>query len=84
MCWTWVAVMAQLAFSLARSGAQVTGIDVKEENIRLARQRYQHAALVFIQGDVRDGLPNGPFDVIVLSNVLEHLGGRSGIPATAR
>jgi len=66
-----------LAYEIAEaSQAQVTAIDLDEENIRTARRLYNHHRLQFIHGDVRETIPEGDFDVVVLSNVLEHLGDR--------
>lgn len=62
-----------LAADLAsRSGAVVTGVDQDPAAIREARSRHRAAGLTFLEGDAR-ALPAGPFDVVVLSNVLEHL-----------
>jgi SAM-dependent methyltransferase len=66
-----------VAFSLAEAGAVVTGIDLNEINICEARKRFHHPNLIFIHGDACLELPLGPFDVTVLSNVLEHLSERT-------
>jgi len=55
-----------------RSGAVVTGVDQDPAAIRAARSRHRGAGLSFLTADAR-ALPAGPFDVVVLSNVLEHL-----------
>ncbi len=62
-----------VSHSLAASGAMVTGIDVNGQNIRLARKKFQHQNLEFIEGDITQRLPDRPFRTIVLSNVLEHI-----------
>jgi SAM-dependent methyltransferase len=73
-----------LASSIAeRSGARVVGMDWSEKNLEKAKQRSRGAeeqrreggggSLEFLKGDItRDRAP-GRFDVVVLSNVLEHL-----------
>lgn len=67
-----------LAFALAdRAGAFVTGVDLAAENIAKAQARYAHPRLDFQIGKAPEVLPAGPFDVVVLSNVLEHLPNRS-------
>jgi len=60
-----------------RSGAEVTGIDIDADKINLARENYGHPNLTLVTGDVLKNLPEGAFDTIILSNVLEHLPGRS-------
>ncbi len=63
-----------VAFSLAsRAGAIVTGIDLAEENIAMARMHFQHSNLRFMVGDARRDIPENSFDVIVASNILEHV-----------
>ncbi len=51
----------------------VVGIELNEENIKFAREHYQHPNLNFIRGDALKELPNETFDVVTLSNVLEHI-----------
>jgi len=63
-----------LAYDIAdKSGAQVTGIDLNHDNIDMARQRFSHDNVEFVCGDVLKDLPTGQYDVVVLSNVIEHL-----------
>ncbi|HEU0246661.1 MAG TPA: class I SAM-dependent methyltransferase [Gaiellaceae bacterium] len=67
----------ELAFDLVtRAGASVVGIDHDSTHLAFARSRFSHERLEFRDGDVLDGPPEGQFDVVVLSNVLEHLGPR--------
>jgi len=66
-----------LSYDVAeKAGAYVVGIDLNAHNIALARERYAHARLEYRVGDVLKDVPDGPFDVIILSNVLEHLSER--------
>lgn len=53
----------------------VVGIELNKENIKFAREHYQHPNLNFIHGDaLKDKeLPDETFDVVTLSNVLEHI-----------
>jgi 2-polyprenyl-3-methyl-5-hydroxy-6-metoxy-1,4-benzoquinol methylase len=67
-----------VAYSMAIVGACVTGFDLSEENIHIARQRYQHPNLFFIVGDATKSLPRGQFNTVVASNVLEHIADRTG------
>jgi len=56
-----------------RSGAQVVGIDLSINKIKKAREQYPHPLLKFCVGDALRDLPEDHFEVIILSNVLEHL-----------
>ncbi|MBF0421813.1 MAG: class I SAM-dependent methyltransferase [Magnetococcales bacterium] len=62
-----------LAFKLARKGANVSGIDISQANIDRAQQNYSLPNLIFRQGDALRDFVTETFDVVVLSNVLEHL-----------
>jgi SAM-dependent methyltransferase len=67
----------ELAYDLAlRAGAHVTGIDVKGASLDFARDRFRHERVSFLERDALETLPEGPFDVVVLSNVIEHLEAR--------
>lgn len=61
------------------AGVQVTGIELDAG--RLAQARTRNADLTnlrLVAGDALKDLPDERFDVVVLSNVLEHLDGRAG------
>lgn len=65
---------------LARLGATVTGVDMVEENISMARKHASHdpairGHLKYIHGTAEDlvGTESGTFDVVVASEVLEHV-----------
>lgn len=63
-----------LAYDLAiKSEAIVTGIDINTESIQFAKERFLHSNLTFIEGDVLNYKFQESFDIIVLSNILEHL-----------
>lgn len=67
-----------VAYDVAeKAGAHVIGIDLSTDNITMARQRYSHPRVEFRVGDALHRLPDGSFDVVILSNVLEHLPERS-------
>jgi SAM-dependent methyltransferase len=67
----------ELAHDLAvRAGADVTGIDVKGPSLAFARERFRHERLRFLERNALEALPDGPFDAVVLSNVVEHLDAR--------
>ena len=65
---------AELARDIAeRSGARVTGIDIDEGYLAHARRRGLPERLDVELADALDYRPQEPFDVVVLSNVLEHI-----------
>ena len=73
-----------LAASIAeRSGAHVTGQDWSEENLRKARASAESRGLsgstAFVAGDITASRVPGKFDVVVLSNVLEHVAERPAL-----
>ena len=63
-----------VAYDVAESArADVTGIDRDPKTIAAAQQRYRHPRLRFLVGDALRDLPAGAFDVVILSNLLEHV-----------
>lgn len=65
-----------LAYDLATQVADVSvyGIDIKPKNIEIAQQHYAHDHITYICGDACHALSDAlQVDVIILSNVLEHL-----------
>lgn len=63
-----------VAYDVAeKAGAHVIGIDLNPKTIGQAKKRYGHRRVEYRVGNVlRDAL-DGPFDVVIMSNVLEHL-----------
>jgi len=55
---------------------RVVGIDMNKDNVEFARNHYQTDNIEFIYGDVRTDIRESRFDVVVMSNVLEHLSER--------
>jgi SAM-dependent methyltransferase len=63
-----------VAHSIAsRTGATVVGLDMDPSNVTKARRLFQHPTLTFEVGEAPSTLPAGRFDVVVMSNVLEHI-----------
>jgi 2-polyprenyl-3-methyl-5-hydroxy-6-metoxy-1,4-benzoquinol methylase len=67
-----------VAHSIAeRSGASVVGIDLSDANVAQARRMFPRANLSFTRGEAPRDLTQEHFDVVVLSNVLEHIEDRA-------
>ena len=64
-----------MSYDMATQVPEVTvvGIELNKENIQYARVHYKHPNLNFIRGDALKELPNETFEVVTLSNVLEHI-----------
>lgn len=62
------------AYLAGHGAASVIGLDVNERAVRYARRRYRAGNLSFRQADLaRLDLEPGSFDLVVASNVMEHL-----------
>ncbi len=62
-----------LAYDLAGKAQRVLGIDIEEKNIEGAKKKYSRDNITYVVGDATKDLTDEKFDVIVLSNVLEHI-----------
>ena len=63
-----------VAYDVAEiSGADVVGIDLNSDHLSIARERFSHPRVRYVLGDALKDLPDEKFDVVILSNVLEHL-----------
>lgn len=64
-----------LAHDMAMSISRISifAIDLNPENIKTALKLYARVNIKFICGDALKDLPEEKFDVVVLSNILEHL-----------
>ena len=49
------------------------GIDRNKNNIEFAKKNFQHSNLHFEVGNALTDLPDEEFDVVIISNVLEHI-----------
>lgn len=65
-----------LTFDVAQKSKKVIGIDLSGNNIDFARKKYSAKNIEYICGDALKNLPTENFDVIILSNVLEHIENR--------
>lgn len=63
-----------VAYSVVtRASALVTGLDLSDENISAGRRMFPHPSLTFVVGEAPEHVPAERFDVVMLSNVLEHV-----------
>jgi len=65
-----------LSYDIAKKAKKVVGIDLNEKNISFAKERYSKENIEYIWGDALKDLPDEKFDVIIMSNVLEHIENR--------
>ena len=65
-----------LTFDVATKAQKVVGIDMNAKSISFAKQKYSAVNIDYICGDALRDLPAEKFDVVILSNVLEHIENR--------
>jgi 2-polyprenyl-3-methyl-5-hydroxy-6-metoxy-1,4-benzoquinol methylase len=66
-----------VASDVAQVAKHVVGMDFNVTSIKTARERFHRDNLEFRMGDALETLPEEKFNVVILSNVLEHLPDRS-------
>ena len=73
-----------LTFDIAEKvlGVSVYGIDIVKGNIDKAKESFSRANIQYVCGDALTDLPDNEFNVIVLSNVLEHIENRINFLST--
>ncbi len=64
---------ATLGLTLAERGHTVLAVDIREEFIRYATQRFSHGAIKFQRANLSTAHLEGPHDLIYLNQVLEHV-----------
>jgi 2-polyprenyl-3-methyl-5-hydroxy-6-metoxy-1,4-benzoquinol methylase len=62
-----------LTYDVAKKAKKVVGIDLNDRNILIAKRNFSSGNIEYICGEALTDLPNEKFDVIILSNVLEHI-----------
>jgi 2-polyprenyl-3-methyl-5-hydroxy-6-metoxy-1,4-benzoquinol methylase len=68
-----VGTLTELLAEGQREGGKLVGVDLSPRSIEAARQRLSGPNIRLIAGDVLELELVGPFDVIVLPDVLEHI-----------
>lgn len=77
--------IGSVAYDVAeRAGATVVGIDSSPWALATARRRFAHPRVTYRQEDILGAGLDEPFDVVILSNVLEHLEPRVELLRTLR
>lgn len=66
----------EVAYDVAAKAGSVLGIDFSRESVDQARQQFQRDNLQFIEGDATIYPFEQTFDIVILSNVLEHIADR--------
>lgn len=72
------------AYDIAQKANKVIGIDFCKKNIEFAKKNYQAENIEYILGDATKDLDDRKFDVIVMSNVLEHIKDRDTLLKSVR
>lgn len=62
-----------------KTDGEVVGIELNISNLNYAKSTYQRSNLKFFHGDIYKDVPNSHFDVIIMSNILEHLSDRDSL-----
>ena len=65
-----------LAFAIAQKAQQVCAIDIVKKNIHSANKKFAHDNITYVLGDATTHHFDQNFDVVTLSNVLEHIDDR--------
>lgn len=63
----------EVAWDVAGKAATVTAVDIEEKNIASAKLKYSRPNLTYLIADATTYEFNKSFQVIILSNVLEHI-----------
>jgi SAM-dependent methyltransferase len=74
----------ELTEAMAGKVARVVGVDLDEEDIVLCNERSTHDNVEYVVADITTATWPEPFDVAVLSNVLEHIEDRVGLLQSLR
>lgn len=59
-----------------RVGCSVTALEIDGGKIDIAKSRFSGSSVCWLVGDATQNLPGERFDVVIMSNLLEHLTGR--------
>ncbi len=62
-----------VAYKIAKKAKKVVAIDINKKTIQFAKQNYNRSNIVYINADATKHKFDDSFDIIILSNVLEHL-----------
>lgn len=62
-----------LAYDISKKAKSVVGVDFDLDKINFAKEKYKDSSVNFLCADATKDLKNEKFDVIVMSNVLEHI-----------
>ncbi len=62
-----------VTYDIAKKAKRVVGIDIDERNIETAKRTHSKDNITYVIGDATKDLGAEVFDVIIISNVLEHI-----------
>lgn len=62
-----------LTFEVAKKAKKVMGVEIEEKYVTKAKQKKSLPNLTYVHGDATKHFTDEKFDVVILSNVLEHI-----------
>jgi 2-polyprenyl-3-methyl-5-hydroxy-6-metoxy-1,4-benzoquinol methylase len=62
-----------VAYDVSKKVHSITGIDIDKRNIKIAEKKFSNSNLKYLVGDATQYDFQNTFDVVILSNVLEHI-----------
>jgi len=65
-----------ISYKISKKAKEIVGIDINPENIKIALKEYKANNIKYILGDITEYKFENKFDVIIMSNVLEHIKNR--------
>ncbi len=65
-----------LARDVAAKAREVTGIDINQRHLNIARRQYSRSNLTYVEGDATTYDFKERFNVLIISNTLEHIQSR--------
>jgi SAM-dependent methyltransferase len=70
--------LGELTYHIAcNTNAKITGIEIRPEKVEKAKKKYSHGRIKFLVGDITKFDIDSKYNIVILSNVLEHITNRT-------